>query len=670
LFKLIIHHHGAEIKELELAPGAEYKFGRDASCDVQLERQPGISRTHFRLFEENGQWNVQVMAKFGEVLLSGKKVQAIALESNMLFKLGDYEFRFVDPSEAQEQAAASNNLPAAVGQSENMPVISSSAGPFQSGPAPVQANFHGNDESTRMIDGLTSTGLPYIRIVGGTGIEESMKLEGNNRWLAGREEGCDILLNDSKASRRQFEILSTPQGYFVRDLGSANGTLLNGMPMAPDELKPIRSGDVIQARSISVHFEIRDPHFARKLMIVSPPHQHDSQIVVQSPYEMIHYPVPTGPGGAVRIDGAPRNGLVRFALGEDLVDEKAKKKRKFIVLVILLLVPFLLFGLFSSNPPPPKKLSPQSEAFNRLSPAQKQMVKETYVLAKNLAIQGKLALAADELKKIHDILPEGYEGSLALAAECKMQKEQADQLEFLKREQEKRAEDARIIEKTLRDCEKIANTTVDLAQLNDCLAPATVRDPSNAQVQEYIARVQHRIEENGLEMARQKNYQSLVAKGRKLHNSAVALEQSGEYVDAIATYHKHIDSSYPDPGGLKSVSQRNLLSLSKRLSSKVEDELKGADQAFQAKNYKESMEHIKRAKQYDPPNERAAEMNAKFRREINNRLRQEYEDSIISEGLGDVDLAKKAWKKIMETDIAEGEYYKKARNKLRSYGGL
>ena len=669
MFKLIIHHHGAEIKELELTPGAEYKFGRDASSDVQLERQPGISRTHFRLFEENGQWNVQVLAKFGEVLLAGKKVQSIALEPNMTFKLGDYEFRFTDLVE-QQKVAASTTLPAAVGQSDNMPAVANGES-FHSGPAASSTpKFNGNDESTRMIDGLTSIGVPYIRIVDGSGLEETLKLDGNNRWLAGREDGCDILLNDRKASRRQFEILSTPQGYFVRDLGSANGTLLNGMPMAPDELKPIRSGDVIQARNVTIHFEIRDPHFARKLMVVNPNHGLDNEIMVQSPYEMINYPVLTGPGGAVRVDGAPRNGLVRFALGEDLADEKAKKKRKFIVLVILLLVPFLLFGLFSGNPPPPKKLSPQAEAFNRLSPNQKQMVKETYVLAKNLAMQGKLALAADQLKKIHDILPEGFEGSLALAAECKMQKDQADQLEFLKREQEKRAEDARIIEKALRDCEKVANTTYDISQLNDCLAPATVRDPSNAQVQEYIARVQHRIEERTLEEQKQRNYQSLVARGRALHAKAVALEQSGEFLDAIAEYHKHIESKYPDPGGLKGVSQRNLLSLSRRLSSKVEDELKGAEQAFQAKNYKETMEHIKRAKQFDPMNERAAELNAKYRREINNRLRQDYEDSIISEGLGDVDLAKKSWKKIMDTDVSEGEYYKKARNKLRSYGGL
>ena len=626
--------------------GAEYKFGRDAGSDFQLERQPGISRTHFRLFEENGQWNVQVLAKFGEVLLAGKRVQSIALEAGMTFKLGDYEFRFADPAE-QQKAGVSSNLPAiANGQGENLPAVANGES-FQSRPSSQGPQFNGNDESTRMVEGMTTFGVPYIRIVDGAGIEESLKLEGNNRWLAGREEGCDILLNDRKASRRQFEILSTPQGYFVRDLGSANGTLLNGMPMAPDELKPIRSGDVIQARSTTVHFEIRDPHFARKLMVVSPNHEVEGDIMVQSPYEMINYPVPVGPGGAVRVDGAPRNGIVRFALGEDLADKKSKTIRKFIVGCALLLLTMLLFSLFSSPPPPPQKLSPQAEAFNRLTPNQKQMVKETYVLAKNLALQGKLALSADQLKKIHDILPEGYEGSLALAAECKMQKDQADQLEFLKREQEKRAEDARIIEKVLRDCEKVANTTYDIAVLNDCLAPATVRDPSNAQVQEYIARVQHRIEERTLEQQKQRDYQSLVNKGRALHNKAVELENSGEFLDAIAAYHKHIESHYPDPGGLKGVSQKNLLSLSKRLSSKVEDELKGAEQAYQAKNYKETMEHIKRAKQFDPQSERAAELNAKYRREINNRLRQEYEDSIISEGLGDVELAKKAWKKII-----------------------
>ena len=46
--------------------------------------------------------------------------------------------------------------------------------------------------------------------------------------ILGREVGVDIVINDPECSRRHVRITTLPGGYTIEDLGSTNGTLLNG----------------------------------------------------------------------------------------------------------------------------------------------------------------------------------------------------------------------------------------------------------------------------------------------------------------------------------------------------------------------------------------------------------------------------------------------------------
>ncbi len=48
--------------------------------------------------------------------------------------------------------------------------------------------------------------------------------------VLGRGEDCDVVVPDLKASRRHVEIFNSGTGWSVKDLGSANGILLNGKP--------------------------------------------------------------------------------------------------------------------------------------------------------------------------------------------------------------------------------------------------------------------------------------------------------------------------------------------------------------------------------------------------------------------------------------------------------
>src|SRR5437764_14321944 len=68
----------------------------------------------------------------------------------------------------------------------------------------------------------------------------------------GKVEGNDVVLNDETVSRVHCEIIRDGKGYLLRDLGSTNGTFLDGA-----EIKEayIRSGSVLTVGTVQLKFQ-------------------------------------------------------------------------------------------------------------------------------------------------------------------------------------------------------------------------------------------------------------------------------------------------------------------------------------------------------------------------------------------------------------------------------
>jgi len=63
-------------------------------------------------------------------------------------------------------------------------------------------------------------------------------------YLMGRDPGCDIVIVDRQISRHHARILVSPKGITLEDLGSKNGTHINGRMITESVL--LQDGDVIQ----------------------------------------------------------------------------------------------------------------------------------------------------------------------------------------------------------------------------------------------------------------------------------------------------------------------------------------------------------------------------------------------------------------------------------------
>src|SRR5262249_59588271 len=66
----------------------------------------------------------------------------------------------------------------------------------------------------------------------------------------GRSSGLDVVLNHPSISRNHAEVFHGPKGWVVRDLSSANGTLVNGVRVTDD--RSLQPQDVLHFGQVAV----------------------------------------------------------------------------------------------------------------------------------------------------------------------------------------------------------------------------------------------------------------------------------------------------------------------------------------------------------------------------------------------------------------------------------
>ena len=98
----------------------------------------------------------------------------------------------------------------------------------------------------------------YAAGPGGTGAGSLVLPDGHRLMMGervvsiGRLRDCDVTLDDVKVSRRHAEVHPDGDGYLVMDLGSTNGTTVNGFVIHRHRLV---DGDLIGVGGATLRFE-------------------------------------------------------------------------------------------------------------------------------------------------------------------------------------------------------------------------------------------------------------------------------------------------------------------------------------------------------------------------------------------------------------------------------
>ncbi|MDA3628804.1 FHA domain-containing protein [Saccharopolyspora sp. WRP15-2] len=75
--------------------------------------------------------------------------------------------------------------------------------------------------------------------------------------VLGRDRGCDAILDDPTVSRFHAEVLLIGDRYVLADVGSLNGTYVNGRPVDRAELA---DGDVVWIGNFHLRFHLTSQH--------------------------------------------------------------------------------------------------------------------------------------------------------------------------------------------------------------------------------------------------------------------------------------------------------------------------------------------------------------------------------------------------------------------------
>ena len=127
--------------------------------------------------------------------------------------------------------------------------------------------------------------------------------------LVGRDVTNDVTVGDAELSRQHARLTRTPGGYVVEDLGSTNGSTVNGERLvAPRVLSP---GDLLgMGQNVTLSFEATSPEAARTVMAGAVRHgAAPSPEAIQA-----RTPQPDAEAAALPIEAAPRGGAMRWVL--------------------------------------------------------------------------------------------------------------------------------------------------------------------------------------------------------------------------------------------------------------------------------------------------------------------------------------------------------------------
>lgn len=248
--------------ENEYEVEGELKIGRQQGSDLLLT-EGGVSRTHAVVFEDGGTVYIEDKGSANGTFVDGERItEPTPLTPASEVVLGDYTLR-LKPATPARGSGARKAVKAAPPPAEGMEVGAEGSGARSTRALPglkprPPAGAGAPKRPARPAGGASSAAPagggagPQLRGLVGPWAGRTYPLKG--KVLVGRQPPAVVLLEDDSVSRRHAELVATPSGVTVKDLGSANGTLLNGEPLG-DEPVPLQPGDQLQFGVVEMAFD-------------------------------------------------------------------------------------------------------------------------------------------------------------------------------------------------------------------------------------------------------------------------------------------------------------------------------------------------------------------------------------------------------------------------------
>ena len=636
--KLIIKKFNVPVKEIKLEEGQEYILGREESCNILLSSENLISRKHLKISQSDNQlWKIECLSELGGLHLDGEMVDGVELDSSVTLSFHEYLFKFIDEIAEEklkeEQVKKDQSLKAAAVEKP----------PVETPPEEVDP-----DKSTKIV---TLGHLNYcLNISVNEEPAQYVDLNEGSCWIVGREEECDIVLENNYLTKRHFEILKKKEQFTIKDLGSSNGTFLNGKKLQPHVSNNLKSEDLITIGDVKIVFEARSKDF----------HKLTENI-----------PVPTTTQDSPNASMALSKVLLEEESGVESVEEATalkqspvenKKKMILYAVVGVALMGMLLFGT-SNKKEEDKEVKGEEDK-------KMQMIENAYQFATVLMSQQKYALCVEELNNLHKLTPY-YRDSQQLLVQCQTAVENQKKQDELREQEENARKVKEKVAVLVAECKKQMDTFESVEELHRCLGDALSLDPGNEEISVMQNTLEHKMEMALMKENEKREFEALVQKKRALYNRAKWLKNQGKDLKKVVApaYRKFLASAkgFSALKGLYDKASRELQSLEQGYEDTLNQLYTNCKSFIKSSQMKKAYGECLSILNFKKQDPKAIAWVNQAKKSLRDKLKPLYVKSALEESLSNVEEAKELWKQIVKEDVETGYYYKKAKSKLANY---
>lgn len=680
MLRIIVRLHGQKTQMLELSdPATIYWAGRNDNCQIPLKIEGRISRQHFKIFFLEGTWRLEVVSRFVEVQIGEEAVSKLILKEGLSFSLSPYEFQ------------VESSLDLAVDKSR----VSVVGSDFSD-----EINVEDLDDKTMTLS-LDREVQAVLKYKNPDSKTEKAYMLTKDSTLIGRDSKCDIILDDARVSRRQFKIIKKSMQFFLIDKQGVNGTYLNKKKISNKDPILLKSGDSISVLNHKLIFEVRDPDFESKMQKV----QHLTlldPLASSSPLTPINQNHPSGDGSLV-VSANSSNNIANLVLSTPMgeqsfpqqentlnnsesIDSKLATVKalnfwglklnltntniiRLVLAAVIIIAVLIAINDEDADFDATKEVATRpADPFSKLSPEEQKQVKVQYELAKDLYTKGNYQLAKEELNKVHAKIP-SYLDSEELARFIEVGIQSAQEREQQERLKKEAAESEERIQNTVLFCRQQISPATTSDEVEVCLADAIQLNPEHDLILKLRADVAKLEEDRKTREAELALRKAQVAELAKQYKIAFEIGEK-DPLKGIEAFKEFLKLTMPDPDKLLEKAKADIKRLDKKIKVKVKEAISAVKGLVESGKHKDAIMALERATEVSPNDETLRDEIDRITEELRKKMQTLYQEAILEENIGNIDTAKDRWRKILEQDIPNGEYFAKAKSKLKKYGGV
>ena len=737
--RLEVFQNGEFLRTIQF-DGQELWLGRDEECMIRLDDR-AISRKHALIRSTSNGIEFEKKSKFGMARLNGKETEHALIQGGERLELGSFEIRFV-----KEATVQTKQLPQGQGTNPAMmtepaitePVIQeaegleadpqSEADPFGSpaheaeGFSPETADpFHApeqespasgatrnfdfsdvdQDGATRVFKTPSRTMKPILEFGDGTasmGFYEIVDAE----IAIGRSQKCHVVLEDKRSSRKHAIITLKGGKYLLKDLGSANGTLLNGEKADEQEL---HSGDVIRIGDTQFTFKmVQSDYEQKKAEFFQVPQEPEPAVMADGfPASVAHAPMAAMPAPAIGggfpsyTQEFPQAGpeiaepvAPDFTVPEEetpsllgrLIQRYRMLNTKQQVIYGLVVLAGMYF-IFDEPPAPVNAVDPVAEqkkalkkaekkpgggvTYEMLTKDQKEYVDAQYDLAFEHYKNRDYDKSLFELDKIFKIVQDHKRAreieTYAREAKRRLEAQEEDR----KRKEQERQSRLKLEELLSRSGSLMEEGKYQEAE--EIFPEIEILEPENAAVGAWRKKILEESEKRKIEEDNRKRLAGILFKAKSDVESAERLMKEKRYVDALEILDDVVERPDLDVKYAKNIESR-IKDIEKVMASERDPHIESGKRLESEGKLGEAHREYKAAIAIDPSDSEGPAGIKRIQGQLNAMAKAIYSDGVIAEGFGDYDVAEKKYREVIDTVPTDNSYHIKAKARLKVFSTL